>query len=179
MLRALAENAPTVMYAHVALAFDLLWHVLCAPSAHLRAAGGAALGACTRLVATRVSRQQEQWFNELLARARAALARDNSPHAWHGALLALEALLSCCPEPRPPAPSASDASAAASNQEFVSACFGVASDAATRTRTRTRTRTLALALAPALTLALTLTLTLRRCSTPRSGACGWRCDGRR
>ena len=28
VLRALAENAPTVMYAHVALAFDLLWHVL-------------------------------------------------------------------------------------------------------------------------------------------------------
>ena len=124
VLRALAENAPTVMYAHVALAFDLLWHVLCAPSAHLRAAAGAALGACLRLVATRVSRQQVQWFNELLARARAALARDNSPHAWHGALLALEALLSCCP-------SASDASAAASD-DFVTACFGVASEAATR-----------------------------------------------
>ena len=116
VLQALAENAPTVMYAHVGLAFEHLWSPLCAPSAQVRSAAAAALQACLRLVATRVSNQQLKWYSELLAASRVALARDSNVHSWHGGLLALEALLACCH--------------AHASDEFVLECFGVAADAA-------------------------------------------------
>lgn len=53
-----------------------------------------------------------QWYAELLTGAKTALARENSPPSWHGGMLALEALLSCC--------------AAHASAEFVLSCFGAA-----------------------------------------------------
>jgi hypothetical protein len=45
------------------------------------------------LVAPRASRFQLQWYEQLLAGARAALDREANPSAWHGGLLALKALI--------------------------------------------------------------------------------------
>ena len=103
VLQALAENA--VMYAHVGLAFEHLWSPLCAPRAQVRSAAAAALQACLRLVATRVSNQQLKWYSELLAASRVALARDSNVHSWHGAAgwtRSVEALLACCRGARGP-----------------------------------------------------------------------------
>jgi len=96
VLQALAENAPTV-----GLAFEHL----CAPRARVRSAAAAALQACLRLVATRVSNQQLKWYSELLAASRVALARDSNVHSWHGAAgwtRSVEALLACCRGAREP-----------------------------------------------------------------------------
>ena len=93
VLRELARSAPTALYAHVGETLRLLWPPLCAPGAPLRAAAAGALRACLELSAQRQAPARPQWVSVLLDGARDALGREGAPAAWHGALLALLALL--------------------------------------------------------------------------------------
>ncbi|RYO85920.1 hypothetical protein DL762_004999 [Monosporascus cannonballus] len=92
VLRELARNAPTLMYAYVGLIFDLIWVGLRDPRQLIRVTSGETVSACFRIIRERDQEMKQAWmtkmYNELLAGLRA-----NTVECIHASLLVLKELL--------------------------------------------------------------------------------------
>ncbi|RYP21563.1 hypothetical protein DL765_002199 [Monosporascus sp. GIB2] len=92
VLRELARNAPTLMYAYVGLIFDLIWVGLRDPRQLIRVTSGETVSACFRIIRERDQEMKQAWmtkmYNELLAGL-----RTNTVECIHASLLVLKELL--------------------------------------------------------------------------------------
>ncbi len=92
VLRELARNAPTLMYAYVGLIFDLIWVGLRDPRHLIRVTSGETVSACFRIIRERDQEMKQAWmtkmYNELLVGL-----RTNTVECIHASLLVLKELL--------------------------------------------------------------------------------------
>ena len=85
VLKELAENAPTLFYAHVATFFQNISVALCDKNKNIRESATLALAAALNLVAGRESRQRVQWYYQIYATATKAFGK-GYVHIIHGGL---------------------------------------------------------------------------------------------
>ncbi|KAK7752244.1 phosphatidylinositol kinase-related protein kinase tor1 [Diatrype stigma] len=92
ILRELARNAPTLMYAFVGLIFDLIWVGLRDPRQLIRVTSGEAVSACFRIIRERDQEMKQAWMTKMYNELIAGL-RTNTVECIHASLLVLKELL--------------------------------------------------------------------------------------
>lgn len=92
VLRELARNAPTLMYAYVGLVFDLIWVGLRDPRHLIRDTSGETVCACFRIIRERDQEMKQTWMAKMYTETLVGL-KLNSAEATHASLLVLRELL--------------------------------------------------------------------------------------
>lgn len=92
VLRELARNAPTLMYAYVGMIFDLIWAGLRDQRHLIRATSAEAVSACFRIIRERDQELKQAWMNKMYNEAIQGL-KANSIESAHASLLVLKELL--------------------------------------------------------------------------------------
>ncbi|CAB10805.1 TORC2 serine/threonine protein kinase Tor1 [Schizosaccharomyces pombe] len=91
IIKALAQNSPTLVYLYISEIFQNLWTGLRDPKPLIRETAADALGASLDVVCQREAKVQLQCFNEVLLQAEHGL-RQSSVEYLHGSLLAYKEL---------------------------------------------------------------------------------------
>ncbi|KAI1637788.1 FAT-domain-containing protein [Biscogniauxia mediterranea] len=92
VLRELARNAPTLMYAYVGLIFDLIWVGLRDTRQLIRATSGETVSACFRIIRERDQEMKQAWMTKMYNETLAGL-KANTIEGVHASLLVLKELL--------------------------------------------------------------------------------------
>ncbi|KAI8628398.1 TOR kinase [Xylariaceae sp. FL1651] len=92
VLRELARNAPTLMYAYVGLIFDLIWVGLRDPRHLIRATSGETVSACFRIIRERDQEMKQTWMTKMYNETLVGL-KMNTVESIHASLLVLKELL--------------------------------------------------------------------------------------
>ncbi|KAI0469145.1 TOR kinase [Xylaria cf. heliscus] len=92
VLRELARNAPTLMYAYVGLIFDLIWVGLRDPRNLIRTTAGETVCACFRIIRERDQEMKQTWMSKMYAETLVGL-KMNTVESVHASLLVLRELL--------------------------------------------------------------------------------------
>ncbi|KAJ1324782.1 serine/threonine-protein kinase mTOR [Microdochium nivale] len=92
VLRELARNAPTLMYAFVGMVFDLIWVGLRDPRQLIRATSAETVSACFRIIRERDQEMKQNWMSKMYLELLQGL-KQNTVEATHGSLLVLKELL--------------------------------------------------------------------------------------
>ncbi|CAB40167.2 TORC1 serine/threonine protein kinase Tor2 [Schizosaccharomyces pombe] len=86
ILKELAKNTSTLIYAHIDSIFELLWHGLRDPKVTIRIASADALSEFLKIVRQRDSSIRLQWYTSILNEAQRGVAQGSSDYI-HGSLL--------------------------------------------------------------------------------------------
>ncbi len=92
VLRELARNAPTLMYAYVGLIFDLIWVGLRDPRNLIRTTAGETVCACFRIIRERDQEMKQTWMTKMYTETLVGL-KMNTIESVHASLLVLRELL--------------------------------------------------------------------------------------
>ncbi|GAP93296.1 putative FKBP12-rapamycin complex-associated protein [Rosellinia necatrix] len=92
VLRELARNAPTLMYAYVGLIFDLIWVGLRDPRNLIRTTAGETVCACFRIIRERDQEMKQTWMTKMYTETLVGL-KMNTVESVHASLLVLGELL--------------------------------------------------------------------------------------
>ena len=92
VLRELARNAPTLMYAYVGLIFDLIWVGLRDPRNLIRTTAGETVCACFRIIRERDQDMKQTWMTKMYTETLVGL-KMNTVESVHASLLVLRELL--------------------------------------------------------------------------------------
>ncbi|OTA99371.1 hypothetical protein M426DRAFT_325170 [Hypoxylon sp. CI-4A] len=92
VLRELAGNAPTLMYAYVGLIFDLIWVGLRDPRQLIRETSYEVVSACFEIIRQRDQEMKQAWMTKMYNEAIASL-KLNSVEYVHASLLVLKSLV--------------------------------------------------------------------------------------
>ncbi|KAI1098365.1 FAT-domain-containing protein [Jackrogersella minutella] len=92
VLRELARNAPTLMYAYVGLVFDLIWVGLRDPRQLIRATSGETVSASFQIIQQRDQEMKQAWMTKMYNETIAGL-KTNTIEYVHASLLVLKELL--------------------------------------------------------------------------------------
>lgn len=92
VLRELAQNAPTLMYAYVGLIFDLIWVGLRDQRQLIRATSGETVSACFKIIRERDQEMKQAWMTKMYTETIAGLKINTIEHV-HASLLVLKELL--------------------------------------------------------------------------------------
>lgn len=92
VLRELAVNAPTLIYAYVPRILDLIWVALRDSRNVIREYAADCLSQCLEIVQQRETPMRKTWYARIWEEVNRGL-RMNSPEATHGSLLAMRELL--------------------------------------------------------------------------------------
>ncbi|RYC60186.1 hypothetical protein CHU98_g6031 [Xylaria longipes] len=92
VLRELARNAPTLMYAYVGLIFDLVWVGLRDPRNLIRTTAGETVCACFRIIRERDQEMKHTWMSKMYTETLVGL-KMNTVESVHASLLVLRELL--------------------------------------------------------------------------------------
>ncbi|KAI1388148.1 FAT-domain-containing protein [Hypoxylon trugodes] len=92
VLRELARNAPTLMYAYVGLIFDLIWEGLRDPRQLIRATSAETVSACFEIIRERDQEMKQAWMTKMYNETIAGL-KMNTVEYIHASLLVLKELL--------------------------------------------------------------------------------------
>jgi FKBP12-rapamycin complex-associated protein len=92
ILRELAKNAPTLMYAYVNLIFDQIWVGLRDPRPLIRATSSETVSACFKIIRDRDQGLKQEWMDKMFQEAVKGL-KTPSTESIHGSLLVLKELL--------------------------------------------------------------------------------------
>lgn len=92
IIRELARNSPTLLYAFVPQVFDCIWVALRDPKILIRETAAEAAGACFEIIAARDALLRKQWFSRIYEEAQMNFKSTNPDHV-HGALLIVKELL--------------------------------------------------------------------------------------
>ncbi|KAH8157738.1 hypothetical protein CIB48_g10508 [Xylaria polymorpha] len=92
VLRELARNAPTLMYAYVGLIFDLIWVGLRDPRNLIRTTAGETVCACFRIIRERDQEMKQTWMSKMYTETLVGL-KMNTVESVHASLLVLRELL--------------------------------------------------------------------------------------
>ncbi|KAI0601930.1 FAT-domain-containing protein [Biscogniauxia sp. FL1348] len=92
VLRELARNAPTLMYAYVGLIFDLIWVGLRDTRQLIRATSGETVSACFRIIRERDQEMKQAWMTKMYNETLSGL-KANTIEGVHASLLVLKELL--------------------------------------------------------------------------------------
>ncbi|KAI1329513.1 TOR kinase [Xylariaceae sp. FL0255] len=92
VLRELARNAPTLMYAYVGLIFDLIWVGLRDPRLLIRTTSGETVSACFRIIRERDQEMKQTWMTKMYTETLVGL-KLNTVETVHASLLVLKELL--------------------------------------------------------------------------------------
>ncbi|KAI1775912.1 FAT-domain-containing protein [Hypoxylon cercidicola] len=92
VLRELARNAPTLMYAYVGLIFDLIWVGLRDQRQLIRATSGETVSACFRIIRERDQEMKQAWMTKMYTETIVGL-KTNTVEYVHASLLVLKELL--------------------------------------------------------------------------------------
>ena len=92
IIRELAKNSPTLLYAFVPQIFDCILVALRDPKVLIRETAAEAAGACFEIIAARDAQLRQQWFNRIYDDAIAGF-KSQAPDVVHGSLLTLKELL--------------------------------------------------------------------------------------
>lgn len=92
IIRELARNSPTLLYAFVPQIFDCILVALRDPKVLIRETAAEAAGACFEIIAARDAHLRHQWFERIYDEAIQGF-KAQSPDVVHGSLLTLKELL--------------------------------------------------------------------------------------
>ncbi|KAJ9142387.1 Phosphatidylinositol 3-kinase tor2 [Pleurostoma richardsiae] len=92
VLRELARNAPTLMYAYVGMIFDLIWAGLRDPRHLIRATSAETVSACFKIIRERDQELKQSWMNRMYSEAIQGL-KNPTIDSIHASLLVLKELL--------------------------------------------------------------------------------------
>ncbi|KAI9303923.1 armadillo-type protein [Cunninghamella echinulata] len=92
MLRELAVNAPTLIYAYVPRILDLVWLALRDSRSLIRENAADCLSQCLEIVQQRETKQRDQWYDRIWEEVNRGL-RNGSAETVHGSLLVMRELL--------------------------------------------------------------------------------------
>lgn len=92
VLRELAVNAPTLIYAYIHRILDLIWLALRDSRNVIREYAADCLSQCLEIVQQRETPMRKTWYARIWEEVNRGL-RMNSPEATHGSLLAMRELL--------------------------------------------------------------------------------------
>lgn len=92
IIRELAKNSPTLLYAFVPQIFDCIWIALRDPKVLIRETAAEAAGACFQIISARDENLRNQWFSRIYEEAQMNFRSTNPDHV-HGALLVMRELL--------------------------------------------------------------------------------------
>lgn len=92
VLRELAQNAPTLMYAYVGLIFDLIWVGLRDQRQLIRVTSAETVSACFNIIQQRDQEMKQAWMTKMYNEAIAGL-KMNTVEYIHASLLVLKELL--------------------------------------------------------------------------------------
>lgn len=92
VLRELAINAPTLIYAYVHRILDFIWVALRDPRQIIRENAADCLSQCLEIVQQRETPMRKTWYNKIWQEANKGLQL-HSPEATHASLLAMRELL--------------------------------------------------------------------------------------
>jgi FKBP12-rapamycin complex-associated protein len=92
LVRELAKNSSTLLYAFVPQIFDCIWVALRDPKVFIRETAAEAVGACFEIIAARDAQLRQQWFSKMYEDALQG-TKSNSLEYLHGSLLIIQQLL--------------------------------------------------------------------------------------
>ena len=92
IIRELARNSPTLLYAFVPQIFDCILVALRDPKVLIRETAAEAAGACFEIIAARDALPRQQWFGRVYDEALQGFKQPN-PDTVHGSLLTIKELL--------------------------------------------------------------------------------------
>ncbi|CAO3650716.1 unnamed protein product [Cunninghamella blakesleeana] len=92
MLRELAVNAPTLIYAYVPRILELVWLALRDSRSLIRENAADCLSQCLEIVQQRETKQRDQWYERIWEEVNRGL-RNGSAETVHGSLLVMQELL--------------------------------------------------------------------------------------
>ena len=92
VLKELARNSPTLLYAFVPQIFDCIWIALRDDKVLIRETASEAAGACFDIITARDTQVRKQWFSRIYEEAQMNFKSKNPNHV-HGAFLILKELL--------------------------------------------------------------------------------------
>ena len=92
VIRELARNSPTLLYAFVPQIFDCIWIALRDDKVLIRETASEAAGACFEIITARDSVVRKQWFSRVYEEAQMNFKSKNPNHI-HGAYLIIKELL--------------------------------------------------------------------------------------
>lgn len=93
VLRELADNAPTLFYAHVNSFLEFIWIALRDSNLTIREGAGEALRAVLQLMSERESRWRVQWYYSIFEQVQKGFKNPKQSDALHGSLIAVGELL--------------------------------------------------------------------------------------
>jgi FKBP12-rapamycin complex-associated protein len=93
ILRELARNAPTLMYAYVNLIFDQIWVGLRDQRHLIRATSAETVSACFKIIRERDQDLKQEWMDRMFHEAVRGLKSNASNESVHASLLVLKELL--------------------------------------------------------------------------------------
>ena len=93
VLKALAENAPTLFNVHVSAFLDHIWIALRDTKLEIRESAILSLRACLLLISKRASRWRIQWYYKIYGEAQKGFKNANNAESIHGSLLTIGELL--------------------------------------------------------------------------------------
>ncbi len=92
IIRELARNSPTLLYAFVPQVFDCIWVALRDPKVLIRETAAEAAGACFEIIAARDAILRKQWFSRIYEEIQMNFKSTSQDHI-HGAMLVMKELL--------------------------------------------------------------------------------------
>ena len=92
VVRELAKNTPTLLYAFVPQILECIWVALRDPKVLIRETAAEAVGACLEIISARDATLRQQWFSNMYNEALQGLKANNIDYA-HGSLLTIKELL--------------------------------------------------------------------------------------
>ena len=93
VIRELAKNSPTLLYAFVPQIFDSIWPALRDIKVLIRETAAEAVGACFEIISARDATMRQQWFSRMYEETLQGFKNSN-PDILHGSLLTIKELLS-------------------------------------------------------------------------------------
>jgi FKBP12-rapamycin complex-associated protein len=93
VLRELAKNAPTLMYAFVGLVFDQIWVGLRDQRLLIRQTAAEAISACFQIIRERDQAMRHSWQSKIYEEAVLGVRQGSSVESIHGSLLVIRELL--------------------------------------------------------------------------------------
>lgn len=92
ILRDLARNSPTLLYAFVPEIFDCIWAALRDSKVLIRETAAEAIGACFEIISARDAQLRQHWFSRMYEEAQQGL-KSGTLEYLHGSLLTMKELL--------------------------------------------------------------------------------------
>ena len=92
IIRELAKNSPTLLYAFVPQIFDCIWVALRDAKVLIRETAAEAVGACFEIISARDAQLRQHWFSRMYEEAMQGL-KSNALEYLHGSLLTIKELL--------------------------------------------------------------------------------------